>query len=409
MTLSPHHSGPVAQALTALGTTQPALADAFGAGWDTTAGAWAAGQWEPLPGAYFEPAFRAALVAELAGGEGGAVAADQLVATVERTGAVLTPHHVCPTPGPTFGAIDQLSCLGHDGPVLVLAWSGVPMSNSAASGALCFSDAPLDALLTPGPELKRQRQAAKDRARDGVTEQRLTLVPGSMRDALLYRAPVPDRLHDIFAAATPELASLIPAPAASETYPAWAVRAAQAVERAALGRSDLWYVDLNEVARRYLIAVLDEPDHPVSQFLRAGVEVPGSTWFYGRRPGKREKVAPYDHVPDDLRDQLQRGDLCPGLVPVFGALRMLSRVRLLGGFRQIGYLESIADAWRSAGLPGDEGVPGRLMTGRLVHEGRPVYPLDLALGAVDRAVLPGADTPMSELWAPLLPRVQQIA
>lgn len=410
MTLPPTITGSSAAALSALAESRPELADAFGAGWQHEAGDWAAGQWQRLSDAFFEPAFRRALVAELAQRPGlDEAAADRLVAEVESTGVVLTPHHVCPTPGPTFGGIDWLSCLGHDGPLMALAWSGVPMSNSACSGALCFSETEFDALLSAGPELKRQRQAAKDRARDGVTEQRITLLPAAMRDALLYEAAIPDRLHDIFASAQPRLAALLPDPADHANYATWALEVGQAVQRAALQRDDLWYVDLNRVARRYLLEVLTEPDHPVARFVAHAPDIPGMSWFYGRRPGKKQKVATFNDVPDGLLDGLSSGELCPGLVPVFGALRMQSRIRLLGGFRQIGYLETIAAAWRSTVGGSDEvGVHGRLMTGRLTHEDRAVYPLDLALGTVDRAVLPRAHEPMSTLWSPLLPRVRQV-
>ena len=403
-------------ALEALASTQPALADAFAAGWDLPAGVWATQQWAPAPDPGFERPFRQALIEELAEHEDlNHAAATALVTLVEAHGAVMTPHHVCPTPGPTFGAIDCLAALGHEGPLLVLAWSGVPMSNSACSGALCFAEANHGDLLQEGTgELKRQRQAAKDRARDGVVEQRVTLIPASLRDALVYECPAPDRLHEVFAAATPELQAVLPRPEPGERYPAWALRASVAVQRSLTGRSDLWYVDLNRVAARYLRIVLDDPMHPVARLFSGSVKslrgLDGLSWFYGRRPGKKEKVSSYhalDLEPGVLREGLTSGALCPGLVPIFGALRLLSRVRLLGGFRQVLYLEAIADAWRAAGLvKEDKGLPGRLLTGRLTHQGRPVYPLDVALGAVDRSALPTAQTPMSQLWEPLLPRVQ---
>ncbi|MBX2797040.1 MAG: hypothetical protein KTR31_05215 [Myxococcales bacterium] len=400
----------VTAALHALARAEPELARQFEAGWNTTAAAWSARQWTPPDDPGFEPAFRAALVGELTPRLGAGT--DAWVAQVEAGGAVLTPHHVCPTPGPTFGAIDRVASLGHDGPVLVLAWSGVPMSNTASSGALCFAQAELDHLLQAGPELKRQRQAAKDRARDGVVaEKRLTLLPSGLRDALVYQCPAPQRLHDVFAAATDELRAVMPSPEEHERYPAWCLRAAEAVQRRVLQRDDLFYVDLNAVARRYLLTVLEQPDHPVTRLLTMSPDtlpdLEGMSWFYARKPGKREKVRTLYGCPDELQEGLASGEVCPGLVVVFGALRCLSRIRLLGGFRQVLYLEDIARAWTAAGLAAQgAGVPGRLMTGRLTADGRPVYPLDVALGLVDRAVLPGPDTPMSTLWEPMLARVE---
>ncbi|MEM6925406.1 MAG: hypothetical protein AAF602_00655, partial [Myxococcota bacterium] len=233
-----------------LAETQPGLAEIFARDWHTGAALWSRAQWSAPEDASFEPAFRDALVEELAEQE---LDAADLVRRVEHVGAVLTSHHVCPTPGPTFGGIDCLATLGQPGPVLVMAWSGVPMSNAASSGSLCFSRTPFEALLVEGPERTRQMKAARDRARDGVGEQRITLVSAALRDALLYQCPIPERLHDVWASASPALAGHLPAPRADETYASWALRCGEAIGRNLTGRSDLHYVDLNRVARRYLV------------------------------------------------------------------------------------------------------------------------------------------------------------
>lgn len=398
----------------------PALARQLDEGWDVPIGEWSRALWaDPPEGARFEPPLREALVVELAGRTGDAGAASALVDQVERVGAVLTPHHVCPTNGPTFGAIDRIAALGAPGPILVLAWSGVPMSNTAASGSLCYSRAPIEALLAPGPELSRQRAAAKDRARDGVTEGRVGLLPPALRDALVYGCPMSDRTREVLAAASGTLRAVVPEPDAGEDYPAWALRTCEGIERRLVGRDDLWYCDLNRVAARYLAAVLADEGHPLSRLFGTPHDtgpmaaLGGMSWLYARRPGKREsvetRVGTSGTPLGELRDGIASGVLCPGLVPVFGALRLLSRIRLLGGFRQVGYLEEIAGAWLGAGVvDADAGVPGRLVTGRLTGaDGGPLYPLDVVVGAADRGALPGAADPMSVVWAPLVPRLEQ--
>ncbi|MEQ1505302.1 MAG: hypothetical protein ABMB14_23930 [Myxococcota bacterium] len=388
-------------ALDAVARTRPELARLLDAGWQTPIAAWSAAElWgDPPTEPGFEPAFRRALCAELAPRLGDAT--DRLVAAIEATGAVATPHHVCPTNGPTFGAIDRIACAGAPGPVLALAWSGVPMSNTAWSGALCFRAAQYHDLLRPGPELSRQRQAAKDRERDGVTERRVLVIPPELRDALVYGCPLPARVREVVAAATPALTAVLPDPTPTDDFPSWALRVCEGLERALVGRSDLYYVDLNRVAARYLAEVLADPAHPVSRLAARGAAgIDDLSWFYARRPGKRESVETLYGWPPDARERLA-GGLCPGLVPVFGALRLLSRIRLLGGFRQVEYLERIARAWLDAGVvDADRGVPGRPITGRLA-----AYPLDVALGAVDRATLPGPDAPMSAVWEPILARL----
>jgi hypothetical protein len=416
-------------ALAGVARVQPELADQLSAGWDAPLAEWSAALWaDPPADAGFEAPFRRALVAELAAGAIEPDAAERIVAGVERAGAVLTPHHVCPTDGPTFGAIDWIAAQAAPGPILVLAWSGVPMSNSAASGALCFRRADYAQLLIAGPEQQRQRAAAKDRARDGVTEGRVVLVSPALRDALVYCCPLPDRTREVVAAGSPRLREVVPDPrpgdafrggAPPESYSAWAVRCCEAVQRRLTGRDDVWYVDLNQVAARYLAEVLDDGSHPVSRLLDWAEPLGGidgalgeRSWFYARRPGKRESVqtlvgpgAPRAAV----RDAVGSGALCPGLVPVFGALRLLSRIRLLGGFRQVAYLEQIAEAWLAAGaVDADQGVRGRLVTGRLTGaDGGPLYPLDVVMGAAERSELPAGSEPMSRLWAPLVPRLEK--
>lgn len=387
--------------LEAVARARPELARELDAGWTTPIATWSAQLWADAPSdPGFEAPFRRALVAELAE-RLGATAADRLVTEVERSGAVLTPHHVCPTNGPTFGAIDRVACQGAPGPVLVLPWSGVPMSNTALSGALCFTAAEYGELLAPGPELNRQRAAAKDRERDGVTERRIALVPPELRDVLVHGCPMPARVAEVVAAATPRLRAVLPDPRPGEDYPGWALRVAEGIERDLVGRSDLWYVDLNRVAVRYLSEVLADPAHPVSRLMEAPMDLGNLSWFYARRPGKRESVETLYGRPDDLLARLAAGQLCPGLVPVFGALRLLSRVRLLGGFRQVTYLEEIARAWLASGVVDvDRGVPGRPITGRLR-----MHPLDVVTGIVARTELPPDEAPMSVIWEPMLARL----
>jgi hypothetical protein len=382
------------------------------ADWDVPAREWSERMWSPPERPHFEGAFARALADELRTRVGDA--ADALVHEVERIGSVITAHHVCPTNGPTFGAMDFIASLGQHGPIFVLAWSGVPMSNAAASGALCFDAAHLEDLLQDGSaELRRQLEAARARARDGVSEKRVTLIPPALRDALVYECAMPARVEQVLEGATPSLAALLPRPGASESYAAWALRTNEAISRTAFGRDNLWYVDLNRVAKRYLLAVLTDPQHLMSrlvQHAQAGALHPSlarQPWFYARGgSADRAKVIPIIGTVPDLAERLRSDEICPGLVPVFAALRLLSRIRLLGGVRQLEYLEEIVQGVIEARLIGvDTGISGALLTGRLMTpDQRPLYPLDLALGAVDRSALPDGDVAMGRLWQPLFSR-----
>lgn len=359
----------------------PRVAAAFAADWDTPAERWAARLWEG-PAGRFEPRFRAALVAELATRTD---RAEAIVAAAEAMGAVGTVHHVCPTNGPTFGAVDWLAALGCPGPILVLAWSGLPMSNPAQSGALCFSRSDLGDLLRPGAELNRQRAAERDRARDGITERRLVLVPPALRDALVDRCPTPARTAEVLA----EVRGLDFLAPLGEDYAAWALRTGEALTRAVTG-ADAWYVDLNRVGARWLADPPPEIAALIADARSLAPLLPGLSWGYRRAGEPRERVET-TLDPAEIRAH-------PGMIPIFAGLRLLSSVRLLGGFRQVEYVERLAEVL-SPRL-GDRGVPGGLLTGRLVGDG-PIHPLDLYRGLVPRSELPARDTPMGRLWGPI--------
>ena len=154
--------------------------------------------------------------------------------------------------------------------------------------------------------------------------------------------------------------------------------------------ADVWYVDLNRVAARWLEDPPEEIRSLLAEAPTLAARLPGLSWGYRRVPGSRERLET-TLDPEAMRKH-------PGTVPVFAGLRLLGDVRLLGGFRQVEYLERIAQVCEP--LLGDHGAPGALLTGRLVGEG-PLYPLDIARGRVPRDELPRPDTPMGRIWAPI--------
>jgi hypothetical protein len=239
----------------------------------------------------------------------------------------------------------------------------------------------------------------------------VTLVGGKQRDALVHRFPLPGTIAQLAEQASGALTPLL-APVEGD-YAQWALGTCERIQRCALGRDDLVYVDLNRVAVRYLAEAAAVPGHPIVAALRGGSTNSGVganlPWFY--RPilrGSRARLQPVYEVPPDALAQVACGGLCPGLVWVFGALRMLSSMTLLGGFRQVTYLERLASDWGRLGVE-DCGRPGQLLTGRLVGaDGGGLYPLDLALGTVLRSALPDVGAPMSGLLAPIVARVRQL-
>jgi hypothetical protein len=342
----------------------------------------------PFPGADLDPFFAAALFEELF--LRGDVDAAALTAEVAARGVIATVHHLCPTSGPTFGAIEQLCAQAPPGPILLFAWAGLPMSNSAVSGALCFGAGPIEALVEAGPQRKAQIDAARDRSRDGEAEGRLRLIPAAWRDALVDGCPMPESVGALLGALTPAARAALATPRPGETYAAWALRTNEGIARAHTGR-DLIFVDLSRVGARAVCAALAEPGHPLRALTGRGDL--GLPWAL-ERVGARIRTHPTLGEVDI--EALRAGALSVGLLPVMALLRCFSRIRLLGGFRQVVYAPALAAA------VGERGAEDGLLTGRLVDEGgRGVYPFDLARGAARLEPPLDPTTPLARLWAPL--------
>ena len=364
-----------------------ALARHLAQGAGQTVGAWVHRLWSPFPQAALDPHLQAAIHAELALRDD--IDADAITAHLAQTGVLCTVHHVAPTSGPTFGAIEQQARLAPQGPLVLFAWAGLPMSNSAQSGALCFGRGDVDELLLPGPIAKAQAAAARDRSRDGTIEGRITLIPSPWRDALVDGCPPSPRLPAVWSALRPALAARLPAPRPDEPYARWALRHNEALARAHTGR-DLIFVDLSRVGARAMAAALADPRHPLRGLLaKAGPSLPHVMSNEGGRARSQ------DPLPADAIEGLRSGALSPGLLPVMILLRCLSRIRLIGGFRQVDYAAALADSIGHVG--GEDG----LLTGRLMGpEGAPIYPLDLFRGAATMPIIE-ANTPLEQLWVPM--------
>ena len=126
------------------------------------------------------------------------VLVQQLLQELEQKRVLQTTMHLTPTDGPTFLASHQLATLRQPkiSSYLVGAYSGVPFSNAAWSGAINYgTKTSLEQILHPSNSLFRQAQSAViDRVRDG-DHPRLSLIPGKWRDGLVDRSAIPDRMN----------------------------------------------------------------------------------------------------------------------------------------------------------------------------------------------------------------------
>jgi hypothetical protein len=351
-----------------------------------------------------------------------------------------TAHHVTPTHGPTFLAIDLISLAGlrDDQVYIVAANSGVAFSNSAWSGALSYGSLPLEKLIRrESAWFRRLQKADAERKTHGETQLRISLIPARQRDDLVFGYRTQPGDCDWMDHITSALRTLLPTPDPHQHYSSWAVRCAAQLQRRVLVRDRILVFDVNRVISRYLLKVLTAStphpcrellsNNPMSDRIMAAFDQP--VLFLQSVQGKKSrKIDPLHRsgsvligrkkgaatVPiDTLVEALSKHQLCPALFILFFVLRYLNGIRCLGSFNQIEYLSDFRRLWEqlSTDWPLDlsQDEDNALTTGRCLADGHPLWPLDLALG--DR-IIDSADwtnRPMGHFWQPILDQLLRTA
>ena len=363
-----------------------------------------------------EPELRDAFDDELKRLDYTPVRREEFTNELEQTRILQTATHVTATEGPTFFAIHWMASLGIEAgsSYPVAAFSGVPFSNNAWSGCLNYSNRhSLEQLYSSNsPFFYELDRAQKDRMRDlsasMVYERRISLIPGVLRDALVYQTIVPRRMQQLLLHLSPNLSSLFPPVQAGTSFSRWAIRSCQNLSQSLLKQTRMVCLDLNEVITSYLQTKLFQPGHPISQLFfdtrfqarvlqEFGPDL--SVFSAPYREKNREKIAAlrirnnclespwhrFELTPESLIDALKTRRLCPGIFLTFMILSFLNGFKCLGSFEQIEYLSGFQQKWVRTGLLDQETVrhvaTNGLNAGRFIDDsGVPVYPLDIILG-----------------------------
>lgn len=345
-----------------------------------------------------------------------------------------TATHLTASEGPTFLAIHALSLLGispHQ-PYGVACFSGIPFSNNAWPGCLNYgSSLKLEDLMDPAhPSFHAFRKADHDRSRD-TSEHRLSLIPSTWRDALVYRSPPSESLIHSFPYFSEKLQQRLPPPHPDESYALWALKSGQAITRAALGSESPVFFDLNEVITGYLIRVLSSPEHPISELLfeekqRQLILNQFSNEILFYQPllqNQRERVIAlsvqggflqgggisHRLEPASLQDALCFQRLCPAPFLTFLILVFLNGFKCLGSFQQVEYLADYKRKFLDLGWPHAPGIESTetdgLTCGRLFDEEQSaVFPLDVALG---RSLIFSSQQSLWDWMTPILSKMLQ--
>ena len=333
----------------------------------------------------------------------------QLLEELDRKRVLQTAMHLTPTEGPTFLASHQLATLKQPQTLsyLVGAYSGVPFSNAAWSGAINYgTKTSLEQILHPSNPLFRQAQAAVvDRIRDG-DHPRLSLIPSKWRDGLVDRSAIPDRLNELFSDLLPgvresPLRSITP----KNYYDNWALSFSEKLTRSVLNNDRIYFFNLNEVIRKYLINVLKDNSHWITQLfldpwkIKSLEKELANNWFVTEveKQGKKKveqihlqnrcfesKTISISAEPESIISALNENRFCPGITLCFWILAFCNGIRCLGGFEQIEYLAELDSKLNKLEFQNlinySSDQISLLTTGKCVDQDYEVYPMDVLLG-----------------------------
>ncbi len=295
--------------------------------------------------------------------------------SLQRRRVLQTTPHLGATEGPRFFCINWLGSLGTPEKdfYVVGMYSGIPFSNHTRPG-----------------RINRKTHS-------------LNLFPSTLQDALVYRSVVPKKLVDTMAELPKNITQYFPFAAEGQSYTKWALQSCQHIERQALGKNNLVYLDINEVISEYLVLVLDDRSHVMHKIffdpktrdefmgafpdeimfyapvMRGKYEEMENFFLHGNVLNSRSRKIPLDN-PEALIKELSEGRLCSALLPGFLVLAFLNQFKCFGSFAQVEYLpvyqEKLAKLSFMEGFKIETISASNLTTGVFV-DGKTMYPLDV--------------------------------
>ncbi len=328
---------------------------------------------------------------------------------LQKKRVIQTAPHMGLVQSPRMLLIDWLATVGleTEDMYLVGLFSGIPFSNSSVPGTLSYSSKIEleDVMEKESVAYATLSKSESDRQKDSTSdERRISLFPATMQDTLVYRSEIPAKMIELLPSLQPSLQSFFPIP--NETsFTKYACQAITKTQKHILKKENIIYFDICEVITNYLIRILDNDQHILTQILLDpalqqkiqdifGDEI----WFYAPYyRGKYEKqeslfykdtyfykgkdaVVPLNK--ETLQKELREGKLCPATLLTFTILSFLNHTKCLGSFRQTEYLPDFQEKWIKTNILtryNIESVPVKNLTTGMLSGNHP-YPLNILLG-----------------------------
>lgn len=340
----------------------------------------------------FETELREAFTEELISNGKTLDEAGEILENLEKRKILQTAPHtkICQTP--RILCIDFISTTGmaEKDYYIVGSFSGVPFSNATRPGRITAE------------------------GRD------YNFVPATHQDALVYGTQILEKTLEEYTALPARLKKFILDPKNFSSFAAWANKNSESLHQKLLHKKKLIYLDINSVIRRYLLKVIEKPNHIISKILfdketrEKFIEVFGPEIHLFYSPYTKEKYSKQESLyfdgydlsgaysqinlgASELREALINYKICPATILTFTALAFINKIKCFGSLYQTEYLPEFKEKWLELGLiESVADVPADNLTTGKFPDHPNFTPLDFALANLP---LPSPENiKMKDLW-----------